>query len=371
MSTVKERLLSIDGSFGEGGGQILRSALTLSLLTGRAFEIEKIRAGREKPGLRPQHLTAIQAARSISGGTIEGADLSSGHLVFSPGPVKQGKYHFSIGTAGATALVLQTIFLPLALASGPSKVTINGGTHTAWSPCFHYLDEVWLESLRKMGIKARLSLEACGFYPKGGGQITAEILTASARKLQGIQLMERGELKFIGGISAVAGLPESIALRQKDRAAKRLARLGLVAEIEIQHLPSPGKGTLLFLQAQFQHSRVAYFGLGAIGKKAERVADEAIDGLANFLSTRGAVDEHLADQMLLPLAFAPGPSAYRTSSITQHLLTNACVLDKFLTAGTAGSPRRPGPLPAFGGYGPREIEIEGKLGEEGVVRIGP
>lgn len=358
MSTVKERLLRIDGSFGEGGGQILRSALTLSLLTGRAFEIDKIRAGREKPGLRPQHLAAIQAARKISGATAEGAFLGSGHLLFSPGPVKQGKYHFSIGTAGATSLVLQTIFLPLAFASGPSKVIITGGTHTSWSPCFHYLDEIWLEFLRKMGINAKLSLEGAGFYPKGGGKINAEILPASARNLQGIQLTERGELEFIRGISAVANLPESIAFRQRDRASKRLRRLGLAAEIEIQRLSSPGKGTLLFLLAEFQHSRVAYFGLGAIGKKAERVADEAVDALEDFLSTRGAVGEHLADQILLPLAFAPGPSAYRTSGITRHLLTNTYVLEQFLCVPTEGS------------FGPQKIEIEGNLGEEGVVHIG-
>jgi RNA 3'-terminal phosphate cyclase (ATP) len=375
MSTAQEHLLRIDGSFGEGGGQILRSALTLSLLTNRAFQIDKIRAARDKPGLRPQHLAATGAASKISDATVEGASLSSGRLVFSPAAVKSGAYHFSIGTAGATSLVLQTIFLPLALASGPSdaplersrdegqdakrpsKVTITGGTHTAWSPCFHYLDQVWLDYLRKMGIKAKLTLERCGFYPQGGGQISAEIFPASPQDLQGIELMERGELKSIRGISAVANLPESIALRQKDRAVKRLHRLGLSAEIEIQRLSSPGKGTLLFLLVEFEHSRVAYFGLGAIGKRAERVADEAVDGLEDFLQTDGAVDEHLADQILLPLAFASGPSAYRTSRITRHLQTNAFVLEQFLAAHREG--------------GPREIEIEGSLNEEGVVLIGP
>jgi len=356
MSTVKEGLLRIDGSFGEGGGQILRSALSLSLLTNRAFEIENIRAGREKPGLRPQHLAATAAASKISDATVEGASLGSGHLLFSPRAVKPAHYHFSIGTAGATSLVLQTIFLPLALASSASKVTISGGTHTNWSPCFHYLSEIWLKFLQKIGVKAKLSLAKCGFYPQGGGEISAEILPTSAQNLRGFQLMERGELKSIRGISAVANLPESIALRQRDRAIKRLRGLGLSADIEIQHLSSVGKGTLVFLLAEFEHSRAAYFGLGAIGKRAERVADEAVDGLEDFLKTRGAVDEHLADQILLPLALAPGPSAYRTSRITRHLLTNTYVLEQFLDAHKDA--------------GPREIKIEGNLDEEGVVHIG-
>lgn len=341
-------MIEIDGSMGEGGGQVLRSALALSALTGKAVHLSGIRARREKPGLQPQHLEAVRAATAICDAKVRGAALHSQQIWFEPGPVRAGRYHFDIGTAGAAPLVLQTIFLPLSKAGAASNVTITGGTHVPFSPCYHYLEREWLPVLLSCGFWTRLSLESAGFYPQGGGEIRAQIRPADA--IQPVYRCERGNLVRIRGISAVANLDENIARRQKLQALRRLEPLCADSKIETVRLPSPGKGTLLFVQAEFEQTTCSYFSLGALGKRAEQVADEAVDSLEAFLASDGAVDEHLADQLLLPMAFASGPSRFRTARITSHLLTNAEVLQQFM---------------------PARVEILGIEGEPGTVVIFP
>jgi RNA 3'-terminal phosphate cyclase (ATP) len=398
-------MIEIDGSLGEGGGQVLRSALTLSLLTRQPVRLTNIRGRRPKPGLQPQHLTAVKAAAAISSATVTGAALDSQELIFAPADVRAGDYRFDIGTAGSTSLVLQTIYLPLALASTagaglltvppseitptagaglpttppseitptagaglplappseitptagaglltvpPSEITLIGGTHVPWSPSFHYLDLQWRPYVERLGLKIGLELELAGFYPQGNGQVQARI--ERVERITGLHLTERGALKGIHGISAVANLDKSIAERQRAQAMRRLQGRHNRLEIELLDLPSRVKGTFLLLLAEFKHGSACYVGLGAPGKRAEQVADEACLWLERFLATNGALDEYLADQLLLPLAFAEGPSELRTAKVTPHLLTNAEIIRAF---------------------GAAEIEIAGETGKPGLVRVRP
>lgn len=346
------RLLRIDGSFGEGGGQILRTSLTLSAITGTPFEIFNIRAGRKPPGLRPQHLQAVKAVQEISGAGVNGAEVGSESITFTPAGITPGEYLFEIGTAGSVSLVLQTVLLPLALlkTSGRrSKIRILGGTHVPWSPCFHYLKFQWLRYIKRLGLDVDLEMVRAGFYPRGGGEIFAEVRPEA--EVRPLALEERGLLKRISIISAVSNLPEHILRRQREQAEMRLANSKISCPIDIkeENMPAAGKGTMLLLIAEFEHSQCCYYGLGAIGKRAEAVADEAMDGLLNFLKTEGVVDEHLADQLVLPLALSKGPSRFVTPKVTRHLLTNVEVIKKFLSV---------------------RIEVEDMGEKGGMVRIG-
>ncbi len=339
-------MIQIDGSRGEGGGQILRSSLALSLITGKAFSMVNIRARRTKTGLQPQHLKAVEAGAAIGMARFEGAALNSLSLIFEPSGICSGEFCFDIGTAGSTSLVLQTVLLPLNYAKSGSSVTLIGGTHVPWSPCFHYLDLHWLRYLREIGFNISLQLESAGFYPYGGGRVHTKI--QPVRTLSPLNLVRRGALRKIRGISAVANLDLSVAERQRNEALSRLAGQCQEIQVETILMPSQFKGTMLLLIAEFDYSQCCYYGLGALSKRAEAVADEAAAELIGFLSTDGAVDQYLADQLVLPLALVPGVSELRTSKVTQHLLTNAEIIKMFL---------------------PVKIEITGELNQPGLVQI--
>ncbi len=345
-------MVCIDGSFGEGGGQILRTSLALSCLLGKPMEITNIRKTRRKPGLQPQHLTAVMAAASISGARLEGAELSSTALRFLPDRMNHGAFRFDVaekrGSAGSTSLVLQTILLPLCFAGGVSTITVHGGTHVPWSPPFHYLHAVVAPLLGRLGAHAEFSIDAWGWYPSGGGQVTARI--SPAREFLPIDLASRGKLLRVSGISAVSNLPEHIALRQRDRAHAVLQKEGIEATIEILLAPSPGKGSFLFLVAECENIRAGFGSLGAIGKRAEAVAEEACAEFLSYLGAQGALDPHLADQIVPWLAFCRGPSQFTTSRITKHLLTNLWVVRRFMNLG---------------------VDVAGQEGEEGRVLIRP
>ncbi len=341
-------MIEIDGSKGEGGGQILRTALSLSLITGVPFRLRRIRGRRSNPGLRHQHLAALKAAAEISQAKVEGARLGSKRIGFNPGKTLAGEYHFQIGTAGSTSLLFQCIYLPLSFAHGSSSIQIDGGTHVPWSPCFDYLSSNWNHYLRKIGLLIQLELRLAGYFPKGGGKLYAEI--SHTEGLQGMNLMERGELERIRCLSLTSNLPEHVGERQAKRALTRLSEHAGLLEQNIAQTPSPGIGSTLVLLAEFERSTVCYFGLGAKGKSAETVADEAVDQFQSFLQRDGALDKFLADQLLLPLIFAEGESNFTTSEVTQHILTNADVIQTFTNA---------------------HIEISGDLGERGFVHIRP
>lgn len=332
---------TIDGSQGEGGGQVLRTVLALSVIRGVPVEVHSIRARRKNPGLQAQHLTAVSALAQISGAQVEGASLGSPRVHFAPGAARPGEYRFDVGTAGSTALVLQAILLPLALAHGPSRIVLTGGTHVPWSPPIHYVSDVWLPALAEMGVPARLELERWGFYPKGGGRIAVEI--AGGADLRPASLVSRGSASRLRGLSAAANLPRAVAERQRDAALRRLRAEGREADIPVAQAEAAGAGSFLMMVADAGGLPAGFSSLGERGKPAERVADEAVDGLLDFLKAEAACDPHLADQLVLPMALAPGTSRLTTSRVTQHLLTTVRIVQHVLgcpvqVGGEEGSP---------------------------------
>lgn len=320
--------VEIDGRYGEGGGQILRTALTLSAILGVPLHINHIRGRRKKPGLRPQHLMAVNALAAATGARVEGARADSHELIFEPEEVRGGDFRFHIGTAGSTGLVLQTLIPVLLFAKSPSRVQIIGGTHVPWSPPFHYLKAVFLPALKKMGGQVSLEIVTWGWYPKGRGRIQASIEHTTT--LKAIELSRRGRLVTVHILSAVSNLPLSIAERQRDRALRRIENLELNATISVEDAPSPGQGTFLFLAAQFEGAMGGFSSLGRRGKRAEEVADEACDQFMEFLGTKAACDAHLSDQLVPYMALAKGRSTLITHRITEHLLTNIWLVEQFL-----------------------------------------
>ncbi len=326
---MNSSMVEIDGAEGEGGGQILRSALTLSILTQRPFKLINIRANRPKPGLQPQHLACVKAAGAICGGIYKGGSIGSSVLYFEPNEIKPGRYVFSIGTAGATSLVLHTLYLPLTLlAHEPSEITITGGTHNPHAPCYHFLQTTWAAYLRSMGIIVELAMPRPGFYPRGGGEIRAIIHPCSGVK--GVHLTRCPDLTTAGGFSAYAGLPESIGRRQARRIGSRLKGEGVESHIPLEEWQTASPGTVaavIFRQAPIP---TLFFGLGERGKHAESVADDAVDEAIRYRDAKCPVDPHSADQLLLPLAFAREAAEFRTSEITRHLTTNIATIRKFV-----------------------------------------
>lgn len=359
-------LVTLDGSTGEGGGQILRTALSLSAILGRSLRIVAIRAGRKQPGLRPQHVAAVKAVASLCNAQVHGAKEHSRELVFEPQtPPQPGVYHFEIGTAGSATLLLQAVMFPLAVAGGRSQVTIGGGTHVAWSPPFDYLDQVLLPAIAPLGYHGALDLLRWGFYPRGGGKLAAAIAgaltapeddpgqpgvsAATQPPLPG-WARPRGQLATLTVTSAAANVGNQVTARQASQAYNRLAAAGLPVRCQTRLLnpPSAGPGTCVFLLAEYDNGVHAGFtGYGRQGYPAERVADDAVDAFLAFHAADASVDPHLADQLVLPLCLAGQPIAYCTSEITQHLLTNVWVAEQFL-----------GPC----------FEIDGELGGPGEIR---
>ncbi len=342
-------MIELDGAMGEGGGQILRTSLTLSLITGKPFHLRNIRAGRAKPGLQPQHLMCVKAAATIGQAQTKGASQGSGDLVFEPGEVVSGKYHFAIGTAGATALVLHTLYLPLALrGSEASELVISGGTHVKAAPCYHFLETTWRGYMELIGLKIKTRLIRAGFYPRGGGAIEVHIQPCT--QLQRLKLLDRKEVTEVTGFSAVSDLAKDIAQRQARRTMQRLKSCEYrfkKAAIQ-QESWNAGPGTVLAVILNSGPVPTLFFALGERGKKAERVADEAIEQALDYLATSAPVDLHSADQIVLPLSLTEGPSSFGVSEITSHLTTNIFVIQQFLE---------------------RKITWEGEEGKPGKVTI--
>jgi len=350
-------MIVIDGSYGEGGGQVLRSALTLATLLGQPVRIERIRAGRPNPGLAAQHLTGVLAMASVCSAKLNGAELGSQELTFVPRYSGQaGTYSFDVaearrgGSAGSTSLVFQPLLLPLAAASGSSRVTITGGTHVAWSPPYHYLEYVYLPTMARLGVRASIQIKRWGWFPIGGGTITATVEGSGRLALAPLDLTQRGQLIRIHGISALSNLPKHIGQRQKQRMGEVLRARGFTPEITIVHAPAKGQGTAVFLVAEYEQAVAGFTALGARGKPAEKVAEEACRYFLAYHESGAALDMHLADQLVLPLALARGESAFTTCRITRHLLTNIWVVEHFL---------------------PVKFTIGGEEGQAGLVTVCP
>jgi RNA 3'-terminal phosphate cyclase (ATP) len=332
-------MLEIDGSYGEGGGQILRTALALAAILTQPIRITNVRAGRKNPGLAAQHLTAVRAAAMICEAELTGDKLGSTALTFAPQstPVA-GFYEFDVaregGSAGAATLVLQTILLPLAMAGNTSVVTLRGGTHVPWSPSFHYVSEVYLPTLARLGIEATAELKAWGWYPAGGGEIELTVAGSARRdQVESEQIQEfsakRGKLKQISGVAVASSLPAHIAQRMRNQAVNLLAEAGLLAAIEPRRVRSVSPGAGMFLTAEYESSITGFSALGKKGKPSEHVAEEAVNKLLAFHRSQAAVEVHLADQLILPWALAKLPGVLSTERLTEHTLTNIWVVEQF------------------------------------------
>jgi RNA 3'-terminal phosphate cyclase (ATP) len=319
-------MVVIDGAAGEGGGQILRTSLALSLVTGAAFRIEAIRAGRKKPGLLRQHLTAVQAAAEISGARVQGAEMGSLALTFAPRAVVPGEYSFSIGTAGSATLVLQTVLPALLTAPKPSRIKLEGGTHNPAAPPFEFLERAFFPIINRMGPTVQCALVRHGFYPAGGGCLSVSI--EPAPRLQGFEIHERGEITSRSATAIVAHLSEQIAQRELEVVSRKLSwkQEWLQAKVASD---SHGPGNILLLEIGGESCHEVIAAFGARGVSAEAVAEHAADEARRYLASDAPVGVHLADQILLPLSIA-GEGSYRIQAPSRHLRTNADVIERFL-----------------------------------------
>lgn len=314
----------LDGSVGEGGGQILRSALSLSLVTGRPLELTHIRARRKRPGLMRQHLTAVKAAAEVGNAQVEGAAAGSRELRFAPGPVRAGRYSYAIGIAGSTTLVAQTVIPALLQADGPSQVIIEGGTHNPMAPPFDFLQRSYAPVLARMGARLDIELQRPGFYPAGGGRIRFDITPGT---LQPVEILDRGAVLAVHARCMVADLPRSIAEREAHVIQRKLAILS--SAIAIEELDN-GPGNAVTVDVVTEAGIEVHTAFGEPRVAAEDVARRAARQAKAFLrSERAAVGEHLADQLLLPMALAGG-GAFRTLRPSSHTETNARVVEAFL-----------------------------------------
>jgi RNA 3'-terminal phosphate cyclase (ATP) len=322
-------MITIDGSMGEGGGQILRSALGLALVTGLPFRIENVRAKRKKPGLMRQHLTCVQAAARIGCARIEGDEIGSTAFTFEPGGIEPGDYHFAIGTAGSTSLVLQAILPGLLVARGKSTVAIEGGTHNPYAPPFDFLVRAFLPLLARMGADVTIELVRPGFYPAGGGRIEVTVHPVdTAGGLRPLHLTERGAIQRRQAIAQIADLPKNIADRELKTIGRKLKfERGELLTRVIED--SRGPGNLLTVILECDHVTEVFTGFGEPRKPAENVAGEAVHHVKEYLKSEAPVGRFLADQLLLPMAMA-GEGSFRSLPLSRHSLTNIQVVEMFL-----------------------------------------
>lgn len=323
--------IDIDGSFGEGGGQIVRSSLTLSLVTGRPFTIDNIRAGRKKPGLMRQHLTAVRAAAQVGQAKVEGDVIGSRRFEFVPGEVTPGDYRFSIGTAGSTTLVLQTVLPALMIARGESKLTLEGGTHNMFAPPFDFLEKTYLPLVCRMGPRIDAVLHRPGFYPAGGGCFTVNVKPAES--LGRLEMIERGEMVSRRVRAIVANLPEHIARRECDAIAKKTGWDEACFSVE-KIDGSRGPGNIVVIELESASVTEVIAGFGKVGVKAERVAIRALQEARHYIKADVPVGEHLADQVMLPMAIGAwqgsGGGSFRTLGLSMHSKTHLEIIKRFL-----------------------------------------
>jgi RNA 3'-terminal phosphate cyclase (ATP) len=340
LGNIKNNMLVINGAYGEGGGEILRTSLTLATILTKPIRIDNIRAGRERPGLAAQHLTAVRAAAMICDAHIVGDKLGSTQLIFEPqSPPIAGSYEFDVaearegGSAGAATLILQTVLVPLALTKKVSTVTVRGGTHVPWSPSFHYLHDVYLPAAASLGVQATAKLLSWGWYPIGDGEITITVSEKSALGYLGQSAgtwQARGPLKEIRGLAVASSLPAHIAQRMRNRAFNLLEQAGLPATIEPQRVRSASPGAGIFLTSEYESIRAGFDALGRKGKPAEQVAEEAVNDLLAFHYGDATLDKHLADQLILLLALSGLSGSVKVEQLTPHAITNLWVVEQFL-----------------------------------------
>ena len=310
---------------GEGGGQILRTSLALGLVTGTPFRIENIRAGRKKPGLLRQHLTAVNAAASV-GAEIQGAELGSSAIEVRPGRVSGGDHHFSIGSAGSACLVLQAVLPALLRADEESRIVLEGGTHNPYAPPFDFIERVFIPVLSRMGASVKAELERPGFFPAGGGRFRVVVQPVS--ELRAIEILERGAIVNHCARALVSNLPGSIAKRELAVVRERLGWEEENLHV-VQNDDTPGPGNVLLLELVSEHVREICSAFGEREVRAESVARRAVGLMRRYIASGVPVGAQLADQLVIPFALAGGGS-FRTLPLTEHSRTNISVVKHFL-----------------------------------------
>lgn len=320
-------MIVVDGSEGEGGGQVLRTSLTLALATGLCFRIENIRKKRQKPGLLRQHLTAVQAAALVSNARVEGDRLGSTALTFAPQALHGGEHKVSIGSAGSACLVLQTILPALALADAASEIVVEGGTHNPLAPTFDFLASAFVPILNRMGAKIEIELERPGFYLAGGGRVVARV--TPTRRFEAIEILERGDILSRRARVWLAHLPTRIAERELAVVTRRLGWSTETHTVEVRD-DSPGPGNVLSLEIECANATEVFTGFGAKDTTSEVVAGSAVDDARDWLASGAPIGRHLADQLMLPFALAGG-GVFVTQPLTPHATTNAAVIARFLS----------------------------------------
>jgi len=325
---MNQEVQVVDGAFGEGGGQILRTSLSLSAVTQRAVEITNIRAGRGKPGLLRQHLTAVQALAEICGAEVEGAVLKSSRVLFRPGPIQAGVYEFAIGSAGSANLVLQTVLPALLMASGPSTVTVKGGTHNPSSPPFDFLQRVFFPQLERMGAQVQAELLRPGFFPAGGGAVRVTVRPPASGTLGALELLQRGQEKSRHLKAVVANLPMKVAQRELQAFMARAPWPHEATEVCQWH-QAQGPGNVIMAELQFEHVGALFTAFGQRGVPAERVARHCAGQVRSYFSHGVPVGEYLADQLLLPMALGQG-GCFLTGALSMHTRTNLEVIRQLL-----------------------------------------
>ncbi len=320
-------MLIIDGALGEGGGQVLRTALALSAVTGKAFRIDLIRGKRRKPGLLRQHLTAVKAIAEICGARVSGAELGSQALSFEPGAVKHGEHCFAVGTAGSATLVFQTVLPALLMAPGRSRIVFEGGTHNSMAPPFDFIAQTFVPLLHRMGATVSVELVRAGFYPAGGGRFEAFIEGGSA--LVPLELLTRGDVHSVRIKAVVSQLPEQIGQTEVQAVASALADLHDKLELETAQVESAGPGNVASVTVRSQALTETFTAFGEVGVRAETVAHQLASEVRAYLQSDAPVGEHLADQLLIPCALAGG-GALRVTEPSLHTRTNAEVIGLFL-----------------------------------------
>jgi len=320
-------MIEIDGSHGEGGGQILRTSLSLSAVTREPVRISGIRSGRPNPGLAPQHVTSIQAVAEICGADVDGVFAGSKEVVFRPGQLVGGSFEFDIGTAGSISLIIQSCLLPCILSKSTIRVRVLGGTDVKWSPPIDYLRQVHLPVASMFGASCDLDIVSRGFYPEGGGEVVLE--TAPAGGLRPVDLSSRGKILSIEGVAFAQNLPEHILSRMKHAALKRLLDFGEVrVESDLRKGHSTGAGIVLVAKAE--NTVLGASALGAKGVRAESLGESCSEELLETVRSNATVDEHMLDQILLYMALAGKGSRVLAEDMTSHAETNIWVIEQFL-----------------------------------------
>ncbi len=322
-------MIVIDGSQGEGGGQLLRTAVALSALTGKACRITNIRANRPNPGLREQHLQGILAVAKFCGGGVKGAEIGATQIEFSPGNEFENDVVVNIATAGAITLILQSLMIPAAFAEKKVSIKINGGaTNTAWSPATDYTKNVFLPLLSKTGYDADLEIIRRGFYPRGGAEVECGINPVKA--LKNIVLEKRGGVKLVKGISVCSNLPPHVAERQRISAESVLKKSGYGVDVSEENVSSLSAGSAVVLWADCGNTVIGADSLGGVKVSAEKVGSTAANDLVKTIGSGFALDPHAADQIIPYMALAKGTSVIAASAITNHTLTNISISEEFL-----------------------------------------